>query len=111
MINAAASTLPFMKATYSYTLRGPLVRLPPEMLERVYMCCTEGRLSVQEVRQLYAAGVLLGMAGITNREIVHQAVEKEMPALLYASQSVVLPNRDMPTMPKSLEKRIVFFEK
>ena len=74
MISAAASALPFMKASYSPTFRVPLLELPPEMLERVYMYCTIGRLSTQEVRLLYPAGVLLGMDGKTDREIAHHAI-------------------------------------
>tara|TARA_R110002050_G_scaffold285979_1_gene435895 strand:- start:242 stop:451 length:210 start_codon:yes stop_codon:yes gene_type:complete len=52
----------------------PLMRLPPELVERLYMYCTEGRFSIQEVRRLYPVGVLLGMEGMTDREIVHHAV-------------------------------------
>ena len=69
-----ASALPFMKASYSPKDEAPLVGLPPEMLERVYMYCTSGRLSIGEVRQLYPVGVLYGMGGMTDREIVHEAV-------------------------------------
>ena len=71
-----------MKATYSPTLLAPLVELPPEMLERVYLYCTQGRLSIQESRGLYAAGVLLGMEGMTDRQIVHHAVIEGMQVLL-----------------------------
>ena len=75
MVSAGASALPFMKASYSPIRAAPLVGLPPEMLERVYMYCTIGRLSIQEVRRLYPAGVLLGMGGVTDREIAYDAVE------------------------------------
>lgn len=74
MIGTGASALPVMKALYSPAHHTPLVGLPPEMVERVFMYCTEGRLSIQEVRRLYPAGVLLGMQGITDREIAHHAV-------------------------------------
>ena len=74
MISAGASALPFLKASFSPIHLAPLLRLPPEMLERVYMYCTWGRLSTQEVRRLYTAGVLLGMERMTDRELVHHAV-------------------------------------
>tara|TARA_R110002050_G_scaffold139864_4_gene264441 strand:- start:4 stop:258 length:255 start_codon:yes stop_codon:yes gene_type:complete len=73
MISTGASALPFMRATYSPN-GAHLLGLPPEMVERVYMYCTLGRLSIEEVRRLYPAGVLLGMEGLTDREIVHRAV-------------------------------------
>lgn len=74
-LSAGANALPFMKTSYSITHGTPLLRLPPEMLERVYMYCTMGRLSIEDMRRLYPKGVLLGMRGITDREIVHLAVE------------------------------------
>tara|TARA_R110002050_G_scaffold258794_1_gene398137 strand:- start:157 stop:528 length:372 start_codon:yes stop_codon:yes gene_type:complete len=77
---------PFMKATYSPTLLSPLVWLPPEMLERVYLYCTQGRLSIQEMRRLYAAGVLLGIEGMADRQIVHHAVVEGMQLLLEQSE-------------------------
>ena len=70
-----------MRATYSPTNGTPLVGLPPEMVERVYMYCTSGRLSIEEVRRLYPAAVLLGMEGVTDREIVHRAVVSAQPVL------------------------------
>ena len=73
-VNAGANALPFMKASYSPTHQTPTLQLPPEMVERVYMYCTEGWLSVQEVRGLYPAGVLLGMEGMTDRQIVHHSL-------------------------------------
>ena len=85
MIRAGGSTLPFMKATYSPAHMAPLVRLPPEMVERVYMYCTEGKLSIQEVRGLYSAGVLMGIEGMTDREIVHCAVVREMKPVLHSA--------------------------
>ena len=75
MVSNGAKALPFMKASYSPTRAAPLVGLPPEILERVYMYCTEGRLSVQEVKRLYPAGILVGMEGMSEREIVHGAVD------------------------------------
>ena len=63
-----------MKATYSTIQHSPRVELPPEMLERVYMYCTAGGLSAREIRKLYPAGVLLGMDGMTDREIVQNAL-------------------------------------
>lgn len=78
MISAGASALPLMKASYSPTHMAPLMGLPPEMVERLYMYCTEGRLSIHQVRRLYPAGVLLGMEGITDREIVHRAVNDKL---------------------------------
>ena len=86
LINAGTSALPFMKATYSPTLLSPLVWLPPEMLERVYLYCTQGRLSIQEMRGLYAAGALLGIKGMTDRQIVHLAVIQRMQFLLEQSE-------------------------
>tara|TARA_R110002050_G_scaffold107077_6_gene217393 strand:- start:548 stop:859 length:312 start_codon:yes stop_codon:yes gene_type:complete len=74
MISAGATALPFMKASYSRTHQAPLVGLPPEMLERMYMYCTEGKMSIQEVRSLYPAALLLGMNGMMDREIAHHAV-------------------------------------
>tara|TARA_R110002050_G_scaffold73086_1_gene157370 strand:- start:325 stop:669 length:345 start_codon:yes stop_codon:yes gene_type:complete len=74
IIKAGTSALPFMKASCSPTQLAPRVRLPPEMLERVYMYCTMGWLSIQEVRRLYAAGMLLGIEGMSDRQIVHRAV-------------------------------------
>ena len=65
-------------SSYSLTYRAPLVGLPPEMLERVYMYCTMGRLSLQEVRRLHPTGALLGMEGITDREIAHRAFEDRL---------------------------------
>tara|TARA_R110002050_G_scaffold166670_1_gene297208 strand:+ start:978 stop:1148 length:171 start_codon:yes stop_codon:yes gene_type:complete len=53
------------------------------MLERVYMYCTEGKLSIQEVRRLYPAGVLLGIEGMTDREIVHHAIVNDMQPVLH----------------------------
>tara|TARA_R110002050_G_scaffold234543_1_gene370440 strand:- start:74 stop:448 length:375 start_codon:yes stop_codon:yes gene_type:complete len=85
-INAGTSALPFMKSTYSPTLLSPLVWLPPEMLERVYLYCTQGRLSIQEMRGLYAAGVLLGIEGMTDRQIVYHAVVEGMQVLLEPSE-------------------------
>tara|TARA_R110002050_G_scaffold245901_1_gene383573 strand:+ start:709 stop:963 length:255 start_codon:yes stop_codon:yes gene_type:complete len=81
MISTGASALPFMRATYSPANEAPLVDLPPEMVERVYMYCTLGKLSIEEVRRLYPAGVLLGMEGVTDREIVHRAVVSAQPVL------------------------------
>ena len=75
MIIEGANALPFMKATYSSFHCIPLIPLPPEILEMVYMYCTSGRLTKDEVRKLYPAGVLYGMGGVTDREIVHGAVE------------------------------------
>ena len=83
MISTGASALPFMKATYSPTYGAPLVGLPPEMVERVYMYCTLGRLSIEEVRRIYPAGVLLGMEGLTDREIVHRAVVNSAQPILH----------------------------
>ena len=77
-----AAALPFMKASYSLKSEAPLVKLPPEMLERVYMYCTSGKLSVGEVRRLYPAGILFGMVGMTDREIVHAAIVRELQVLL-----------------------------
>ena len=86
-ISAGADVLPLMKASHSATATAPLVNLPREILERVFMYCTVGRLSTQEVRRLCPAGVLLGMDGITDREIVHVAVAGEMqPELCFPSQ-------------------------
>ena len=85
-IDEGTSALPFMKATYSPTLLSPLVWLPPEMLERVYLYCTQGRLSIQEMRGLYAAGVLLGMEEMTDRQIVHHAVIEGMQVFLRHSE-------------------------
>ena len=76
-VSAGASALPFMKASYSLTYRAPLVGLPPEMMERVCMYCTMGRLSISEVRRLYPTGVLLGAEGITDREITHFAIDEK----------------------------------
>ena len=86
MVSAGARALPFMKASYSPTYMSPLVGLPPEMVERVYMYCTQGRLSIQEVRGLYTVGMLMGMEGLTDREIVHRAVE--------GVQQVICPARN-----------------
>ena len=86
MISAGASALPFMKASYSPTTMAPVVGLPPEMVETLYMYCTLGRLSIQEVRLLYPAGVLLGMEGMTDREIAHRALVGGMQPLLHSSQ-------------------------
>tara|TARA_R110002050_G_scaffold1772_3_gene11527 strand:+ start:1479 stop:1790 length:312 start_codon:yes stop_codon:yes gene_type:complete len=76
-ISAGANALPFMKVTYNPFQMTSLVGLPPEMLERVYMYCTHGMMAIQEVRALYPAGVLLGMEGMTDREIAHHAVAAE----------------------------------
>ena len=73
-VSEGAIALPFMNATYSPLEHRPLIGLPPEMLERVYMYCTSGRLTSPEMRRLYPAGLLYGMAGITDREIVHCAI-------------------------------------
>tara|TARA_R110002050_G_scaffold20557_1_gene58081 strand:- start:1069 stop:1329 length:261 start_codon:yes stop_codon:yes gene_type:complete len=81
-----------MKATYSPTNGVPLVRLPPEMVERVYMYCTMGRLSIGEVRRIYPAGLLLGMDGVTDREIVHHAVVDKAQPILHPTQSSNLNN-------------------
>ena len=74
LIREGATALPFMKATYSLTHRAPLIGLPPEMLEMVYMYCTLGSLKADEMRRLYPAAVLWGMRGVTDRDIVHEAV-------------------------------------
>ena len=73
-ISEGAMALPFMKATYNPMISVSLIQLPPEMMERVYMYCTTGRLNVWEMRRLYPAAVLCGMNGIVDREIVHGAV-------------------------------------
>ena len=75
MIREGANALPFMKATYSSTHCVPFIGLPPEILELVFMYCTSGCLTQDEMRRLYPAGVLLGMEGVTDREIVHGGVE------------------------------------
>ena len=75
-----------MKASYSPTHMAPLLKLPPEMLERVYMYCTEGRLTGQEVRRLYPAGVLLGMAGMTDRQIVHRVIAEGVHLVLHSAE-------------------------
>ena len=75
MIREGANALPFMKATYSPFHCIPLIRLPPEILEMVFMYCTSGNLTRDEMRRLYPAGVLLGMEGVTDREIMHGAVK------------------------------------
>ena len=87
VVSAGASALPFMKASCSPTHMTPLVGLPPEMLERVYMYCTEGMLGIQVLRRLYPAGVLLGMEGMTDREIVHRAVIEGMLPVFQISGS------------------------
>tara|TARA_R110002050_G_scaffold30016_1_gene76777 strand:- start:21 stop:314 length:294 start_codon:yes stop_codon:yes gene_type:complete len=82
MINAMTSALPFMKTTYSPILLAPRLKLPMKMLERVYLYCTQGRLSIQELRKMCAAGVLLGMEGMTDRQIAHHAVIEGTKVLL-----------------------------
>ena len=79
---AGASALPFMKVTYSATLQQPAIRLPPEILELIFMHCTEGLLDGNEMRCLYPAAVLLGCRGLTNREVVHGAVMSNLSVLL-----------------------------
>lgn len=76
-IREGEKALHFMKATYSPRRRASRIELAPEILERVYMYCTAGRLSAGQVRQLAVAGVLSGMGGVSDREIVHGAVERE----------------------------------
>ena len=71
MISAGTNAMSFMKASYSIIRLAPLLSLPPEILERIYMYCAMGRLSIHEVRKLYPAAVLLGMEGITDRAIAH----------------------------------------
>ena len=85
MIGAGARALPVMKVLYSPTHQAPRAELPPEMLERVFLFCTQGRLSIQEVRRLYPAGMLVGMEGMTDREIVHRAVVTGMEPVLYTA--------------------------
>ena len=86
MSSAGASAVPFMKVSYSPTHMVPLVGLPPEMVERVYMYCTDGRLSIQHVRRLYPAGVLLGI-DVTDREIVHRAIDDNLQRVLYSADA------------------------
>ena len=107
-INAGTSALPFMKATYSPTLLSPLVWLPPEMLERVYLYCTQGRLSIQEMRGLYVAGVLLGIEWMTDRQIVHHAVIEGMQVLLEQSEKCGTEeqSRDRKTGESKKRKRV-----
>ena len=70
MIIEGANALSFMKATYSSIHCAPFIGLPPEILEMVFMYSTSGSLTRDEMRRLYPAGVLLGMKGATDREIV-----------------------------------------
>ena len=58
------------------------------------MYSTEGRLSIQEVRGLYAAAVLLGMEGTTDRQIAHHAVIDRIQALLeQPATCAIVPTR------------------
>ena len=74
MLREGSNALPFMKATYSHSTGVPIIGLPPEILEMVYMYCTSGTMTAEEMRNLYSAGVLYGMDGVNGREIVHAAV-------------------------------------
>lgn len=71
-----------MKAPYSAKHGAPLIELPPEILEMVYMYCTSGRLKVDEMRRLYVTGVLLGMKGVSDRDIVHGALVAYLPCVI-----------------------------
>tara|TARA_R110002050_G_scaffold217470_1_gene353503 strand:- start:430 stop:714 length:285 start_codon:yes stop_codon:yes gene_type:complete len=80
-IKEGAPVLAFMKATYSAMHSAPLIQLPPEILEMIYMYCTLGTLQVDEMRKLYVAGLLLGMAGVNDRDIVHGALVASLPCI------------------------------
>ena len=74
-VSSGDNTLPFMKSSFGVRKGCPLLQLPPEMLEHVYMYCLRGRLEKWEMRMLYSSAILLGMGWITDREIVHGALE------------------------------------
>ena len=81
-VKEGVEALPFMKATYTVTVGSPSLPLPPELLEHIYLFSTNGRLKINEVRRLYPAALLFGMSGVTDREIVHGALELELPVKL-----------------------------
>ena len=60
-----------MKVSFSVRDCRPTINLPAEMLEHVYMYCTGGCLSKEEIRALYTCAVLQGMGQHTRRELVH----------------------------------------
>tara|TARA_R110002050_G_scaffold8137_1_gene29996 strand:+ start:1924 stop:2055 length:132 start_codon:yes stop_codon:yes gene_type:complete len=43
-------------------------------------------MQVSEMRMLYSAAVLLGMEGLTNREIVHGAVKEGLRVMMRLSE-------------------------
>tara|TARA_R110002050_G_scaffold258662_1_gene398014 strand:- start:35 stop:340 length:306 start_codon:yes stop_codon:yes gene_type:complete len=82
MLRESEKAVPFMKASYHARCCAPAILLPPEILELLYMYCAAGSLKVGEVRKLYPAAVLHGMERLTDREIVHGAVEEGLEANL-----------------------------
>ena len=47
----------------------------------VYMYCVSGAMQISKMRKLYPAAVLLGMDGMTGREILHGAVEEGLQVI------------------------------
>ena len=82
MVIEGEKAMPFMKASYLAKFRIPALPLPPEILEMVYMYCLCGAMQMSKMRKLYPAAALLGMDGMTGREILHGAVEEGLQAIL-----------------------------
>ena len=82
MLREVEKAVAFMKASYSVKQCTPSIPLPPEILELVYMYCITGTMQVSEMRKLYPAAVLHGMKGLTDRDIIHRAVEKGQATIL-----------------------------
>ena len=87
LIFEGARALPFMKATYNAAHLAPLVGLPPEVLERVYMYCAAGSLTIKDMRRLYPASTLCRMPEMTDLQIVERAIVDKMSVKIPVSES------------------------
>ncbi len=81
--------LPFMKATYGSMGCCPLISLPPELLEHIYMYCTSGCVSKREMRELYVLSVLVGVNDISSEDIVRYALQHRMGGTCYPTSPLV----------------------